>query len=132
MRSTHRSGVKREITEVKANRMTTKEIIKALDLTVYTSGDLNSQELSGGYVSDLLSDVMGHAKEGEVWITLQSHTNVVAIASLKELAAILLVKNIEPETEVLEKAEAEGITVLGTSEDTFSISGKLYQLLRRE
>jgi len=112
--------------------MTTEQIVKALELKVYTGGDMSTQEVTGGYVSDLLSDVMGHAKEGEVWITLQSHVNVVAIASLKELAAIVLVKGIKPEQAVLEKAEEEGISVLGTLEDTFTISGKLFQLLNKE
>ena len=112
--------------------MKLKEIIEKLQLKVLTAKDKLDVDVTGGYTSDLLSDVMGHAQEGEVWITLQSHINVVAIASLKELAAILLVKGIEPEAEVLEKAKDEGITVLGTSEDTFSISGKLYQLLNRE
>ncbi len=110
--------------------MTTEQIVKALELKVYTACDMSKQEVTGGYVSDLLSDVMGHAKEGEVWITLQSHTNVVAIASLKELAAIVLVKGIEPDQAVLEKAEEEGIPVLGTLEDTFTISGKLFQMLK--
>ena len=112
--------------------MTTEQIVQALELKVYTGGDISPQEVTGGYVSDLLSDVMGHAKEGEVWITLQSHTNIVAIASLKELAAILLVKGIKPEQAVLEKAEEEGIPILGTPEDTFTISGKLFQLLNKE
>lgn len=126
------SGVKTENTEVKANRMTTEQLIKELELIVYSDGDLANGEVTGGYVSDLLSDVMGHAKEGEVWITLQSHANVVAIASLKELAAILLVKGIEPDKAVLEKADEEGILILGTSEDTFTITGKLFQLLSKE
>jgi predicted transcriptional regulator len=128
----HRSGEKKEITEVKANKMTTEQIVKALGLKVYTGGDFSTQEVTGGYVSDLLSDVMGNATEGEVWITLQSHANVVAIASLKELAAIILVKGIEPDRAVLDKAEEEGIPVLGTCENTFAISGKLFQLLNKE
>jgi len=132
MRLMGRSGVRIENTEVKANSMTTEQLIKELKLKVYAGGELDSREVSGGYVSDLLSDVMGHAKEGEVWITLQSHANVVAIASLKELTAILLVKGIEPDKSVLEKADDEGILVLGTREDTFTITGKLFQLLHKE
>jgi len=132
MKSMDRSGVRIENTEVKANSMTTEQLIKELKLEVYTGGELAKREVTGGYVSDLLSDVMGHAKEGEVWITLQSHANVVAIASLKELAAILLVKGIAPEKAVLEKAEEEGILVVGTREDTFTIAGKLFQMLREE
>ena len=112
--------------------MTTEEIVRELELKVFTGGELASRELCGGYVSDLLSDVMGHAKEGEVWITLQSHANVVAIASLKELAAILLVKGIEPDEAVVEKAREEGVTILGTNEDTYTITGKLFQVLNKE
>jgi predicted transcriptional regulator len=112
--------------------MTVQEITEALNLAIYTAGAGMEREIEGGYVSDLLSDVMGFAREGEVWITLQSHVNVVAIASLKELAAIILVKDIKPDEAVLEKAEEEGIPVLGTGEETFVLSGKLFQLLNRE
>jgi predicted transcriptional regulator len=112
--------------------MTVQEITEALNLTIYTTGTGMEREIEGGYVSDLLSDVMGFAREGEVWITLQSHVNVVAIASLKELAAIILVKDIKPNEAVLKKAEEEGIPVLGTGEETFIVSGKLFQLLNRE
>jgi predicted transcriptional regulator len=112
--------------------MTTEKIVKELGLKVYTGGELSTQEIGGGYVSDLLSDVMGHAREDEVWITLQSHANVVAIASLKELAAIILVKGIEPDGAVVEKAREEGVTILGTDEDTFNITGKLFLLLNKE
>jgi hypothetical protein len=67
------------------------------------SRDLNN-EISGGYVSDLLSDVMGNAAENEVWITLQTHQNVMAIASLKDLAAVILVKGFEPDEDTLERS----------------------------
>lgn len=120
------------IIEVKANKMTKEDIISALELKVFTAGNISSEEVTGGYVSDLLSDVMGHAKEGEIWITLQSHLNVVAISSLKELAAILLVKGIVPDKSVIERADKEGVTLLGTVEDTYTITGKLYQLLGKE
>lgn len=89
------------------------------------------REIKGGYTSDLLSDVMGFAKEGQVWITLQTHKNVLAIASLKELAAILLVKGNQPEEDMLEQAIEEGIPVLGTDEQTFETTGKVYQLINQ-
>lgn len=111
--------------------MTLTEIIKNLGLKIYCGEKYLQKEVKGGYVSDLLSDVMGNAREGEVWITLQSHLNVVAIASLKELSAIILVKNIEPGEDVIQKAEEEGIPVLGSSETTFSIAGELFDLLNR-
>lgn len=109
--------------------MTIQQLTDKLGLTVFTAGDGLDREIEGGYVSDLLSDVMGHAGEGQVWITLQSHANVVAIASLKELAAIILVNGIEPEEAVVAKAAEEGVPVLGATEGTFVTSGKLFQLL---
>jgi len=109
--------------------MTVQQITDALKLTVFTSGEGLDREIEGGYVSDLLSDVMGHAGEAHVWITLQSHANVVAIASLKDLAAIILVNGIKPEKAVVVKAEEEGIPILGTGEGTFVTAGKLFQLL---
>lgn len=109
--------------------MTIQQLTDKLDLKVFTASEGLEREIEGGYVSDLLSDVMGHALEGEVWITLQSHVNVVAIASLKELAAIILVKGIEPDEAVIEKAAEEGIPILGTSEQTFVTAGKLFQEL---
>lgn len=111
--------------------MTLVEIIRNLGLKVYCGENYLQKEVIGGYVSDLLSDVMGNANEGEVWITLQSHLNVVAIASLKEMAAIVLVKNIAPEDSILQKAEEEGIPVLGSGESTFSVAGKLFELLKK-
>lgn len=112
--------------------MTVKQLAEELGFRVYAEGSDINRKVKGAYVSDLLSDVMGHAGEGDLWITLQSHMNVVAIASLKELAAIVLVKGIEPGKEVLEKASAEGIPLLGTKGETFETAGRLFQLLHNQ
>lgn len=111
--------------------MTVQELVNALNLKVFCGQDNLDHEIKGGYTSDLLSDVMGFAKEGQVWITLQTHKNVLAIASLKELAAILLVKGNQPEEDMLEQAIEEGIPVLGTDEQTFETTGKVYQLINQ-
>lgn len=106
------------------------DLVNQLGLTVFT-GDVGlDNEIKGGYVSDLLSDVMGFASEGDIWITLQNHLNVVAIASLKDLACIILVKNINPSNEVLLKAKEEGIPILGTKENTFEMAGKIYKIIK--
>jgi predicted transcriptional regulator len=112
--------------------MKLKEIAEALDLRVYCGEERLQREVTGGYVSDLLSDVMGNASEGEVWITLQAHMNVVAIASLKELAAVVLINNIQPAEQVIAKAAEEGVPLLGTGQPAFEVAGKLYTLLNRE
>jgi len=111
--------------------MNVSEMVQQLNLKVFTNASKLGTEITGGYVSDLLSDVMGNATQGEVWITLQTHKNTVAIASLKELAAIILVKGFEPSPEALEHAINEGIPILGTTDYTFAIAGKLYALLKK-
>ena len=111
--------------------MTVKELVEKMNLTVFCGQDNLDREIKGGYTSDLLSDVMGFAREGQVWITLQTHKNVLAIASLKELAAILLVKGNKPEEDMLEQAMDEGIPVLGTDAQTFETTGKVYQLINQ-
>lgn len=109
--------------------MKVSEIIDKLGLNVFSGKVGLDREVSGAYVSDLLSDVMGNAEEGMIWITLQTHRNVLAIASLKELAAVILVKELEPEADMLEHAKEEEIPVLGTSLSTFELAGELYKLL---
>lgn len=109
--------------------MQVKDIISALGLTVLSGNNGLSREVTGGYASDLLSDVMGNCESGQVWITLQTHKNVMAIASLRELSAIILVKGNKPEAETAEKSEEEGIPILGTDLPTFTVAGQLYQLL---
>jgi serine kinase of HPr protein (carbohydrate metabolism regulator) len=109
--------------------MKVSELVKKYNLKVFSGGQGLENKIEGGYVSDLLSDVMGNAAEGEVWITLQIHQNVIAIASLKDLAAVILVKDLEPDQETLEHSKEEGIPLLGTDLSTFEMAGKLYNEL---
>jgi predicted transcriptional regulator len=110
--------------------MKVSEVVEKLDLTVFSGQNGLDREMKGGYVSDLLSDVMGNAREGEVWITLQVHQNVMAIASLKDLAAVILVNNLEPQENTMRHSNEENIPVLGTSLSAFEIAGKLYQFFQ--
>ncbi|MCR4964488.1 MAG: serine kinase [Bacteroidales bacterium] len=109
--------------------MTVKDIIEKMNLKVYSGENNLDNTIKGGYVSDLLSDVMGFAQEGHAWVTLQTHKNVIAIASLKELACVILVKGNEPDEDMLEQAKEEEIPVLGTTEQTFEVAGQLYMML---
>jgi predicted transcriptional regulator len=108
------------------------EIINALDLKIISGEKGVSKEITGGYVSDLLSDVIGNSKEGQVWITLQTHQNVIAVASLKDLSAVIIVRGNTPEAETIVKSNLENIPVLSTEMDTFNIAGRLFELLKKE
>lgn len=112
-------------------KMRIEGIIGKLDLQVYAGRDNLLREVSGAYASDLLSDVMGRAKAGNMWITMQTHKNIVAVATLKELAAILIVNGGKPDEDTLTAAASEGIIVLGTAEGAFQTCGRLYEILER-
>ena len=109
--------------------MKISDIITVLDLKVISGHNGLSNEVTGGYVSDLLSDVMGNAKEGQVWITLQTHQNIIAVGSLKDISAIIIVKGFVPEADTIEKSNIENIPLLSTDMDTFNIAGQLFELL---
>ncbi len=111
--------------------MTIQELVNTLGLEVYSGKAGLNKTVEGGYTSDLLSDVMGHAREGNVWITLQTHKNVMAIASLKDLSAVILVKGLQPDEDMAAQSEKEGIPVLGTKKQCFEISGEVYKLLQK-
>ena len=76
-------------------------------------------EISGGYCGDLLSWVMGRAGEGQVWITIMTNINIVAVASLSEVSAILLTENSEIDISVIEKAKEQGINILRTTMSSY-------------
>lgn len=109
--------------------MTLKEVIQKLNWEVITGQELLENQITGGYCSDLLSDVMGNANEGNVWLTIQVHNNIVAVAALKELSAILLVKGLKATEGAIEAAKEEGIAILQTKEPAFETAGKLYNLI---
>lgn len=110
--------------------MKMREIAEQLLLDLKTvRGDLD-REVAGCYISDLLSDVMANAQEGEVWITLQTHPNIVAVAVLRNLSGIIVTNNRNPEAETVRKAEEEGLALAVSGLSTFEIGGRLYQMLK--
>lgn len=109
--------------------MKLKEVVEKLGLKLITAEEKLDEEVSGGYSSDLLSDVMANSREGNLWITLQTHQNIIAVAKLKDLAGIIIVNSRKPEEETLKKAKEEKIPLLLTDETTFTISGRLYRLI---
>lgn len=111
--------------------MKTDELISQLGLKVISGRNGLDREITGGYTSDLLSDVIGNAQAGNVWITLQTHQNIIAVASLKELAAVIIVKNLNAADETVLRSNEENIPVLLTTDDTFTITGRLFELLKK-
>lgn len=105
-----------------------KELLPLIQATNHTPAlESADVELSGGYVCDMLSDVMGSAQPGQIWITIMKHLNVIAVASMTGIPAIIFAKGVSPDANVIDKATEEGIVLLSSPLDTFSISGIVYQ-----
>lgn len=108
---------------------TLHDIADALKLAVSTGGDLLSRRtVTGGYAGDMLSDVLAHARKGQVWVTLQTHANIVAVASSKELFGIILVNGRTPEAATLQKAEQEHIPILVSPLSSYDVVARLCEL----
>ncbi len=108
--------------------MTLQEIVIRLELQTRCGEERLSQKISGGYAGDLLSDVIAHSKAAEVWVTMQIHVNIVAVAVLKELSAIVLVQGREPAEDTLKKAREEHIVILVSQKSAFEVAGQLYEM----
>jgi predicted transcriptional regulator len=107
--------------------MNLSDVVKEFGLEVKTGANHLDREVSSGYVSDLLSDVLAHADEGTLWVTLHIHQNIVAVASHKDLAGIIVVQGRQPEKDTIAKAEEEGIPVLVSGLSAFELVGRLYK-----
>lgn len=113
--------------------MNLQEIIHKLDLKLLTTPqDFSNIHPTGGYASDLLSCVMAGANHQAIWITLQAHINIVAVAALLDLTAVIITENALPDESTINKANAEGVTLLSTDSRTFAVAGQLWEMGLRE
>ena len=108
--------------------MTVYELASRLQLKVVGGEKSMDKEVSGGYAGDLLSNVMGQAASGSIWVTMQGHQNIIAVAALIGLSAIIVAGGIEPDNEAIVKAEKEGMALLTTALPVFEIVGRLHKL----
>jgi hypothetical protein len=108
--------------------MTIREAAAALGAEI-VQDEFEDAELKGAYTSDLLSDVMANAREGGALITIQAHKNTVAVATLVNIGVIIICNSRPLPEDMLEAAKDEGIAVLRTGENQFTVSGKLWELL---
>jgi hypothetical protein len=112
--------------------MTVKELIETLELEPLTENTGLDGQVEAGYVSDLLSDVIANAPENSVWVTVQRHINILGVAKLKNIVAIITPRSLVVEAGVIDKAKDEGIALLRSGWTAFEITGKLYAILQNE
>jgi len=110
--------------------MTVREAASALGAEI-VQNEFEDTELSGAYTSDLLSDVMAHAKDGGALITIQAHKNTVAVATLVNITVIIICNSRPLPEDMLNAAKDEGIAVLLTKENQYTVSGKLYAIMKQ-
>jgi hypothetical protein len=108
--------------------MTLAEIRQKLNLDVKCAADTLNRNVSTGYASDLLSDVLANAAEGDIWVTLQVHKNIIAVASMKGISGILLINSRQPDDETIEKAAAENIPIMVSALPAFEVIGRLHAM----
>lgn len=112
-----------------ASGLPLSQIVAALELTpLVEPPQASSRLVQSAIVCDLLSYVMAHGQAGQIWITIQSHVNVVAVASLVDLAAVIIASGFTPEEEVRERAEEENIPIYTSPQPAFLLAGQLYAL----
>jgi len=109
--------------------MNLQEVISALELSVLTSEKYFSSIIpTSGYTSDLLSCVMAGAPHQSIWVTLQAHSNIVAVATLLEISAVIITEGAMPDGATIAKANEEGIVLLSSPKPSFYVIGKLWEL----
>jgi len=104
-----------------------EQIQSLLNLEVLNGDDLSRKMINGGYVGDVLSNVIAQAKPGDLWITCQGHPNIIAVAVLKKLSAIIIVGKRQPETVTIQKAKSENVSLFKSDLPAFEVVGKIYQ-----
>ena len=104
--------------------MTVNELREKYTLTPVSLPDGN-REIAGGYCGDLLSWVMGRAGQDNVWITIMSNMNIVAVASLSDVSAVILAEGVTLEQSVIDTAAAKGVNILSSEKGAFEIAAML-------
>ncbi len=105
--------------------MKVKELIKQLGLQVVAGATGVDRSVSGGYCGDLLSDVMGNAPIGSIWLTVQGHQNVMNVAQMREMAAVVLTNGIVPDDETRQRAEDFKIPLIIWHQTSYDLAVKL-------
>lgn len=113
--------------------LTLAQVMQALDLTLLTQPcNLSQIKPVAGYTSDLLSCVMANAAHQGIWVTLQAHTNIVAVAALLDLSGVIITEGAMPDPATIDKANQEGVVLFSSSKPSFYVVGKLWEMGLRE
>ena len=108
--------------------MKLSDIISELELEVLNKGPINKDvDIQNGYACDLLSQVLASVKSDSIWITIQSHLNIIGVATMAGIKAIVVCEDHDVPGEVISKADEENVALLKSGQNAFQLSGKLYE-----
>lgn len=102
------------------------DILEKIEGTIITT--LNDVEFNGIYAGDLLSNVMAHAKENNLFLTIMANINTIAVASLLELPVIVFAEDVKPTEEMIQKANEESICIIITKLNVVDVIRKIYSI----
>ena len=108
--------------------MTVKELVQVLDAKIYNLDD-EMREVTSGYAGDFLSAVMGKAPTDSAWFTIMNNVNVCAVATLAEVAVVVLCEGVEPDEPLLNKVKMQGVNLIAVKEDIFGAVKKVCHLI---
>ena len=108
--------------------MTVNELVAKCGFSAITIPEPN-REVSGAYIGDLLSWVMGRANSGDAWITIMSNQNIVAVATLADVSCIILAENVKLDDEVTNIANSKGINILSSENNAYEIALRIGGLI---
>jgi len=108
--------------------VTVGQAAEELGLCQRAGPDEREAMVSGALVGDLLSHVMAHGRAGNLWITIQAHPNILAVAALGDLAAVIIADGFEPDQETVARADEEGVPLFTSGDSAYTVAGKLYAL----
>jgi serine kinase of HPr protein (carbohydrate metabolism regulator) len=103
-----------------------KEFVDRFNLHVAAGQNALDRQIQGGYCGDLLSDVMANAPTGCIWLTVQTHQNIINVAVLHEMAAIVLTGGQTPDQETVDRADQEGVPLLMSPQSAYDLAGQAF------
>lgn len=108
--------------------MTVNELIHSTGYEIINLAD-GERKIDGGYAGDLLSWVMGRAREDNVWVTIMTNQNIIAVATLIDLACIIIAEDSETDTVLSDLAKEKGVNILKSSDNAFEVCKRLSSLI---
>lgn len=112
--------------------MKLNKIADKIGLELSNDVELDEIEIKSGYVGDLLSDVLANSPDNSLWVTVQKHQNIIAVADAKEISGIVIVNGVKPDEILLKKASKKGLPIFSYDDNSYKAAGKLYQILENE